>query len=77
MTVAERVRCRCGLAMQLTAGGAQYCENCDGVQAQQVLGRPRLKTREDVRFEMYWVKEESKYEDNTKPNNEDEGDTDG
>lgn len=70
---AERVRCRCGLPMQVTARGAEYCENCDSIQPQQAMGLPRKPTREDIRFKSYWLIEEAKYEDNTVQ--EDEGGT--
>lgn len=65
--VAERVKCRCGLPMLVNAGGARYCENCDGVQNRESLGFERHKTKEDIRFEMSWLRTESEeYVDNTK-----------
>lgn len=79
-TTEERVMCRCGLPMLSTTGGARYCENCDGIQAQERLGMSRRVTREDIRFNMHWLREMDNMKDNTKPevgnpNTEVEGDT--
>lgn len=62
----ERPRCACGKLMHVMASGFAYCDNCDRVQGAEALGARRNKTREDVRFEMHWVREEKDYVDNTK-----------
>lgn len=63
----ERTRCRCGLPMTLTQGGAKVCENCDTVQSQEPFGIARRKTPQDIRFEMSWLRTINKeYKDNTK-----------
>lgn len=67
MPVDELVMCRCNSPMQTTVGGAKYCENCDSSQPQEYMGFARRKTREDIRFDMYWLKQIEQYEDNTKP----------
>jgi hypothetical protein len=46
--------------------GAYYCPNCDQVQPQEAMLMERRKTKEDIRFQMYWLREFSLYEDNTK-----------
>jgi len=62
--VAERMKCRCGLPMLVNAGGARYCENCDGVQDQEGVFA-RRKTKEDIRFDMYWLRVmKTEYKDN-------------
>lgn len=48
-------RCRCGKPMLSTRGGGRYCENCDDLQLRQVLGYVRARTKEDVRYDMYWL----------------------
>ncbi len=66
--VSEAVKCRCGLQMQQTAGGAYVCRNCDQCQPQEQFGMARNKTKNDVRFETYWIQFISKnFVDNTKP----------
>lgn len=80
-----RNRCHCGTTMRTTAGGAKYCENCDQVQPQQQYGMARRKTTKDIRYEMYWVRQEALYKDNTKqdevgstdPEEDEGGTTDG
>lgn len=51
---AEARRCKCGNRMRMTQGGGYYCANCDTVQHRELLTLPRLRTREDVRFNLYW-----------------------
>ena len=83
----EKQKCRCGMSMFTTDGGARLCENCDVVQSQEPFGIARRKTPQDIRFEMSWLRTINKeYKDNTKkkgpevgsPNSADnEGETDG
>lgn len=52
----ERVKCRCGLLLMTTEGGAKFCENCDWTQPQQAVGLSRNKTIYDIRFDMSWLR---------------------
>lgn len=57
MTVAEASRCRCGTRMRLLLsprGDYHACGNCDTLQVREVVGLQRIKTKEDVRFDLYW-----------------------
>lgn len=70
------MKCACGLNMQDNGRGAMYCDNCDSVQPQEAVGMARRKTQQDIRFDMYWLREEEKYENNVgTPNTEPEGGT--
>lgn len=63
---AELVKCHCGMRMLPTPRGAMVCENCDQLQPQETMGMRRNKTREDVRFDMYWLQVfNNEYRDNT------------
>ena len=76
MTGTKEKSCACGLPMLDNGRGAYFCDNCDQVQPQESeFGR--RKTTQDIRYQMYWVREEEKYKDNTvgTPNNEPEGGT--
>ena len=59
MTAAEERKCRCGAAMRALRDGFVACENCDQVQAGQMLSspRPRVRTVQDIRFDMSWLAE--------------------
>jgi hypothetical protein len=52
---AEAVRCPCGLQMSHLPSGVLFCTNCDQVQLVEIARRPRVRTREDVRFRLYWM----------------------
>lgn len=63
---AESPRCKCGMNMMRSVGGALFCANCDQVQPQEPHRIKRRKTPNDIRFDMAWlmiIKEE--YKDNT------------
>lgn len=60
-----RVTCQCGQVMKANAKGARYCDNCDFPQPQQALGMSRRLTSSDIRFNMFWMMQESEYVDNT------------
>ena len=61
----EQVKCRCGTRMIPTSSGILICENCDQVQPQQPYGIAREKTKQDVRYAMYWLAvEDAEYKDN-------------
>lgn len=59
MTATDERKCRCGTVMQPLAEGYGACENCDQVQAGQMMTRPRprVRTVQDIRFEMSWLAE--------------------
>ena len=65
MTATDAVTCACGSNMNDNGWGVFYCENCDYPQPQQYMAMERRKTKEDIRFEMFWVRQEEEYKDNT------------
>ncbi len=67
----ERTKCRCGLPMLTTEGGAKFCENCDWVQPKQFFGLERDKTVQDVRFDMSWLRTINQEYDKPLPEGED------
>jgi hypothetical protein len=54
-TIEFPTHCRCGRAYVTTLGGALYCENCDSPQVRELLGMQRMRTREDIRYDLYWL----------------------
>lgn len=79
MPTAEAVKCACGLQMEDNGLGAFLCENCDTTQPQETLSLSRRKTKQDIRFDMYWLRViNTEYEDNTKSDSkEDSEENDG
>ena len=59
MTATTERKCRCGTVMSLIREACWACDNCDSVQAGQMLNtpRPRVRTVADVRFDMSWLAE--------------------
>lgn len=77
MTVAVVPTCSCGTVKEKVIGqtGADYvsiCPNCDTIQDRQVFGMERVMTKQDIRFEMAWLKRMEEYEDN-RPNKQSTG----
>lgn len=69
--------CQCGMPMKPNNRGGRYCDNCDYPQPQEALGMSRRITSADIRRNMYWLMQESEYEDNTNvgsPNKEEDAD---
>lgn len=57
--------------------GAFMCDNCDTPQPQERLGMERRKTKEDIAFDMHWLRViNSEYSDN-RESKDDSDETDG
>jgi len=62
----ELIKCRCGTRMIPNAFGAMICENCDQCQPQESFGIERRKTKQDIRYDMHWLRVmNTEYKDNT------------
>lgn len=52
-------KCKCGTGMSELRNGVFACENCDSTQVGEGMTspRPRVRTPQDIRFDMSWLAE--------------------